>query len=190
VLYTEFTVGAVDIQRKKVEALYTRYNEVADKANDKMTAENLAGQINEAEENLHELENSDNPDIKKSKTYKLRLTAQRSVDLEKKLGKSVLSVLMDMAPDGIDANGGTSQLKSISMPLVGDIVMILHASLQKFQHDIDIDKAYDIYDEYIDAGGSYMDFFEILRNVLEVSGFLPKKAKAKAEAKQGSNPEA
>jgi hypothetical protein len=120
------------------------------------------------------------------KTYKLRLSARRCVEVEKKLGKSILSVLMDMAPDGMTADGGSdiSQIKNVSLPLVGDIVTILHGSLQKFQHEITLDDTYDIYDNYIDAGGSYLDFFEILNGVLEVSGFLPKKAEAEAEAKQ------
>ena len=110
-------------------------------------------------------------------TYKLRLSASACVEVEKRLGgKSVLSILMSMKPkNGTD---GEVDPTTINMPLISDIVTILHGALQKYQHDVDINKAFDIYDEYIDAGGSYTDFFGILQGVLEVSGFLPKAAVA------------
>lgn len=117
------------------------------------------------------------------KVYKLRLSAAACVETEKQLGKSILSVLMDMAPDKqpTGKGSGIAELKTMSLPLVGDIVTILHGALQKFHHEMTLAKTYDLYDEYIDAGGSYMDFFTILQDVLQVSGFLPKAATLAAD---------
>jgi hypothetical protein len=118
--------------------------------------------------------------------YKLRLTAQTTVDVEKKLGKSVLDVLLRMAPKGAQ-DGNTNDITGMSMPFVSDIVTILHGSLGKYQHGITLDTTYELYDNYIDAGGSYMDFFGILQEILQVSGFLPKAVEAPQETAEQAN---
>lgn len=118
------------------------------------------------------------------KEYKLRLGAQNIADIEKKLGKSVLDVLLSMAPDDMNAGNAESvNIKGMSTPKVGEICIILHGAMQKYQHGTTIEQVYDLYDEHIDAGGSYMDFFGIFNDVLEVSGFLPKKTAAEAAVK-------
>ena len=116
------------------------------------------------------------------KEYKLRLGAQDCVDVEKRLGKSVLDVLLAMAPDDLQADGNPESVHNLHgmlTPKVGDICIILHGSMQKYQHGIALNDVYDLYDEHIDGGGSYNDFFEIISKILEVSGFLPKKAEVK-----------
>lgn len=114
------------------------------------------------------------------KEYKLRLGAQNTVDVEKRLGKSVLDVLLAMAPDALEANGtpdaSRMSLKGLSTPRVGDLCTILHASMQKYQHGVTLQQVFDLYDEHIDQGGSYEDFIGVLYDILEVSGFLPKAA--------------
>lgn len=117
------------------------------------------------------------------KEYKLRLTAQSIVEVEKQLGKSVLDVLLAMAPEDMSK----MSVKSISLPLMQDVVTILHGALQKFQHGITMNDTYGIYDEYIETGGSYMDFFNVLQGVLKVSGFLPKEVEANPAAAQKEN---
>lgn len=121
-----------------------------------------------------------------NKEYKLRLDAQRSVEVEKQLGKHPLDVLLAMAPKGAQ-DGSTNDITGMSMPFVGDICIILHGALQKYQHEIDLPKTYDLYDDYIDAGGSYMDFFGILQEILQVSGFLPKAVEAPQETAEQVN---
>ena len=113
------------------------------------------------------------------KEFKLRLGAQDCVDVEKRLGKSVLDVLLAMAPADIPEDGkpDMSSLKGMSTPKVGEICIILHGAMQQYQHGITLDQVYRLYDEHIEAGGIYNDFIEIIQKVLEVSGFLPKAAK-------------
>jgi hypothetical protein len=125
------------------------------------------------------------------KEYKLRLTAQSSVEVEKQLGKSVYDMVLGIAPESMNTSSTKEDIsiRGMSMPLISNIVTILHGSLQRYQHSVTLDDTYDIYDEYIDAGGSYMDFFEILMNVLKVSGFLPQEAKAEAAAARGTEQE-
>lgn len=89
--------------------------------------------------------------------YKLRLTASSCMDLEKKFdGKNPIIVL------------GSGLLS------VTDTVNILHASLQKFHHNINHKAAVDLYDLYIEDGGTYFELLDILSEVFEVSGFFSK----------------
>lgn len=100
------------------------------------------------------------------KEYKLRLLAKDSVAVEKKLGTSLMSVLvMDDIQD---------------LPSIEVIVNILHASLQAYHHGITLDDTYGIYDDYIENGGAYTDLIAELVEVLKVSGFFraPKAKKA------------
>jgi hypothetical protein len=91
-----------------------------------------------------------------------------------------------MAPKGAQ-DGNTNDITGMSMPFVSDIVTILHGSLGKYQHGITLDTTYELYDNYIDAGGSYMDFFGILQEILQVSGFLPKAVEAPQETAEQAN---
>lgn len=97
--------------------------------------------------------------------YKLRLPSKQAAVIEQKLnGKSLLAVLGD---------GGLKDL-----PNINTLVLILHGSLQAYHHGISIDDTYDIYDKYIEHGGSYVGAIQILVDVLKVSGFFrepPKK---------------
>jgi hypothetical protein len=95
------------------------------------------------------------------KQYKLRLGAQQTVEVEKKLGESVLTVMMKM--------GDGKSLMELEKLLV-----ILHGALQKYEHGITITNVYDIYDDFVDQGGSFMDLVEKLIDLLTVSGFFGK----------------
>jgi len=87
--------------------------------------------------------------------YKLRLTADSCMELEKKFdGKNPIIVL------------------GSGLVTVTDTISILHASMQKFHHGITRKAAADLYDLYIDEGGSYFDLLDVLTAVFEVSGFF------------------
>lgn len=118
------------------------------------------------------------------KEYKLRLGAQDAADVEKRLGRSALDVLLAMAPEDMDPNN--MSLKGMATPRVGDLCIILHGAMQKYQHGITLPQVFDLYDEHIDQGGSYEDFIGVLKDILEVSGFLPRGAQ---EAPEGEQPE-
>lgn len=90
------------------------------------------------------------------KELKCRLDAQNVTALEKKLGnKNIMEVLM-----------GTQ------VPSLDTILSTLHASLQKLEHGYTMQKVYELYDEFVDKDGQYMELIPELIKVLEVSGFF------------------
>ena len=107
------------------------------------------------------------------KELKLRLDARNCVSLEKKLGKSPLDIFMD----GDD-----------SLPKLEELITVLQASLQKYESGYTVEKTYDLYDDYIEAGNTFTDFIPVIMNIFEISGFFKKgdleKAKAEEEKKQ------
>lgn len=115
------------------------------------------------------------------KDYKLRLGAQNCVDVEKKLGKSVLDVLLAMAPN---EEGGS--VKGIAAARINEICIILQGAMQRYQHGITLENVFDLYDEHIDQGGTYEDFIKYINDVLEVSGFLSKTAEETQDSKADS----
>lgn len=99
--------------------------------------------------------------------YKCRLTARACVDLEKKLGENPLNVFIKIA----NQNG--------ALPSIGDMVTILHASLQSMEHGISLDKAYELYDSWVDEGHTLVEFIPILLEIFKVSGFFNEEAEGK-----------
>lgn len=94
------------------------------------------------------------------KTLKLRLTTRAIVALERKLGKNPLSIFYGM--------------QNMEMPLVSDIVMLLHASLQSLEHGYTEDMVYDLYDEYIEDGNDIRDIIDVIYEVFEGAGLIRK----------------
>ena len=95
----------------------------------------------------------------KDKDYKCRLAARNCVDLEKKLGTNPLNIFMEIAQKG-------------QVPNLEVLIIILQASLQKFQHGISLDDTYEIYDEFVDEGHNLMDLVPILLEIFKVSGLM------------------
>lgn len=93
-----------------------------------------------------------------NKAYKLRLNTRNIIELEKKIGCNPLSVFGD---------GST-------IPTVFTMVAILHSSLQQYQHNITINDAYDIFDEYLADGHSMTDFIPTILEIYKVSGLVGK----------------
>lgn len=91
--------------------------------------------------------------------YKARLNAKACVDLEKKLGTNPLNVFAKIAEDG-------------SIPDLSVLISIFQASLSAYNHGITIDKAYELYDKFVDDGNTMMDLVPILMDVFKVSGFF------------------
>jgi hypothetical protein len=91
-----------------------------------------------------------------NKAYKLRLNTRSTVQLEKALGCNPLSIF---------GAGDT-------IPTVTAMVHILHASLQAMEHGITLEKAYDIFDAYIEDGHSATDFVPIILEIYKVSGLI------------------
>lgn len=109
--------------------------------------------------------------------YKLRLSTGEVVRIEKVIGGSIFDIF--------DGDG---------IPTMGNLMLLFHASLQKFQHKVNLETAYEIYDTYVDVEeGCMEDLLEILMEVLEVSGFFKRnqieKAKAETEAENQAQEE-
>ena len=108
----------------------------------------------------------------KDRDYKARLTAQACVDLEKKLGTNPLNVFVRMMGDG----------ENFNLPSLGEMIAIIHASLQAYEHGISIDKTYEIYDAFIEDGHNQMDLFPILIEIFKVSGLIPEEVETEKNA--------
>lgn len=89
------------------------------------------------------------------KDYKLRLSTRNIVALEKAIGKN---------PLGIFGKGD-------EIPSVTTMVTILWHSLQKFQHGIGLDDAYNIFDDYIEEH-SMTDFIPVILEIYKASGII------------------
>lgn len=97
-----------------------------------------------------------------NKDYKLKLSIRGCIDLEKKLGTNPLNVFIR-----IQANNN-------ELPSMNELMLILHAMLQPYEHGISIDDTYDLYEQWMDEGHGLIDLMNLFTEVLEVSGFIPK----------------
>ena len=94
-----------------------------------------------------------------SQEFKLRATAASIIELEKKLGgRNPLQVLMTVE------NG--------DIPSVGSLLLILHASMQKYHHGMTFEKVLELYDDYVDAGNAYTDLIPVMVDTFRTSGFF------------------
>lgn len=89
------------------------------------------------------------------KDYKLRLATRNIVALEKAIGCNPLSIF-----------GNGEELPSITT-----MVMILWQSLQKFHHNIGLNEAYDIFDEFLEEKTA-IDFIPVILDIYKVSGII------------------
>ena len=88
--------------------------------------------------------------------YKLRLSIRATVALEKQLGVNPLMIFED----------------GEKIPTISTMVSILHASLQQYQHGITLDKAYDIFEVWLNDGNTVVDFLPVIIDIYKVSGII------------------
>lgn len=91
-----------------------------------------------------------------NKEYKLRLNVRNTVILEKQLGCNPLTIF---------GNGDR-------MPTMTEMIAILHASLQQYNHGIGVNDAYDIFDRWLEDGNTITDFLPIIIDIYKVSGII------------------
>ena len=91
--------------------------------------------------------------------YKLRLNTRNTVALEKQLGCNPIMIF--------GADGET-------IPTVSAMVVILHQSLQTYEHGITLEKAYDIFDQYLEDGNTAVDFVKVIMEIYKASGIVPR----------------
>ena len=90
------------------------------------------------------------------KEYKLRLTTRNVVALEKQLGCNPIMIFG----------------KGDTIPTVSNMVAVLHASLQAYQHKITLEDAYGIFDDYLADGNNFTDFMQIILDIYTTSGLI------------------
>lgn len=88
--------------------------------------------------------------------YKLRLNTRNIVSLEKSIECNPLMIF---------GNGD-------KVPTISVMVAVLHASLQQYQHGMTLEKAFDIFDEYLADGNAITDFIPIILEIYKVSGLI------------------
>lgn len=100
------------------------------------------------------------------RNYRLRLTTRAIVALEKQLGCNPLAIFGD----------GDKQ----TIPSITAMVQVLHASLQAYEHGITLDKAFEIFDDYLE-NHTMTDFLPVILEIYKVSGLISKDEKADTE---------
>lgn len=103
-------------------------------------------------------------------TYKCRLNTRALIGLEKELGCNPLYIFMKVGNNG-------------ELPALSDMLTILHASLQCYEHGISKDDVYDIYDKYIESGNTYVDFIAVIMEICKTSGLFKEEKKGSKSAK-------
>lgn len=101
-----------------------------------------------------------------NKQYKLRLNTRNLIALEKQLGCNPLIIFGD---------GDT-------IPPITQMVAILFHSLQQMNHGITLDKAYDIFDDYLADGNQMTDFLPVIIEIYKVSGLIKNESVAEKNA--------
>lgn len=93
--------------------------------------------------------------------YKLVLEAQQIAELEEKFGgKNLMSVIGD---------------NSTGIPSLRTMMLVTQAAMTRFNHGLKLTDVYELYNKYIDAGGSMVDFYtDVYMQIFNVSGFFPK----------------
>lgn len=94
-----------------------------------------------------------------NKSYKLRLTTRSLVLLEKTTGFNPLAMF------GLEGD---------TLPTITNMVAVLHASLQQFNHGITMSDAYDIFDDYLADGHDTIEFIKVIMDLFKESGIVPK----------------
>lgn len=89
--------------------------------------------------------------------YKLKLKASTICDLEEKIKMSLMDVL------------GTAR----TMPALSIMLTITHAAMKDWNSGIKRKDVDDLFDKYVDDGGSQLEFFStVFMDIYNVSGFF------------------
>lgn len=96
--------------------------------------------------------------------FDCRLTTREVVSLERTLGTNPLNVLMAVGEDG-------------NLPLTGTMLVILKAAAKEDGKQLKMDDWYDLYDQYLAEGNSIANLLEVIMEIFEISGLIPKDAK-------------
>ena len=94
------------------------------------------------------------------KNLKLRMDTKNTVALERVIGTNPINELMKCAAG--------------QLPTMDFVSATLHASLQKLEHGYTINNVYGLIDEYIESGKTLVDIIQMLVEVFQLAGLIPK----------------
>lgn len=126
----------------------------------------------EKDDNVIEMKRSNRPPYAswtvRGVEYKLKLTTSAICRLEEKYKKNLLMVMVD--------NDG--------LPPVATMLTVVQAALQKYHHGFTFTKVQDLYDDYVDDGGSQSQMMaDTIMPLLGTSGFFtPTQTESMTEA--------
>lgn len=89
--------------------------------------------------------------------YKMRLTASAIMSIEKKLGKPIFKAL-----------------ETIQDNMVETMTTIIWGAMQPLHAGFTMEKAIELFDEYIDDGHSIEELMKEINSLFETSGFFKK----------------
>jgi hypothetical protein len=104
-----------------------------------------------------------------NKAYKLRLTTRAIMALESKIGCNPMMVF---------GNGSR-------IPTITEMIHILHNSLTQFNHNITLNDAMKIFDEWLDDGHTPTDFIAVIVSIYKASGIIPNEPEATEDETEG-----
>ena len=90
------------------------------------------------------------------RTYKLAMKTRSVIELEKKKGCNPIAVFGD----------------GDRVPTVTDMINILSAALQRFEHGLTQNDAISIFDTWLDEGHNIAEFIPVILDVYKVSGLI------------------
>ncbi|KRM06964.1 prophage protein [Liquorilactobacillus ghanensis DSM 18630] len=93
----------------------------------------------------------------------LKLAARDILEIEKRLGKSMMSLFMS----------GDGEMK---LPPINEILIVLQGANQT--HGVTDNDIFKAFEKYLDEGHSPMELFQVLTDLFQESGFFGKKASA------------
>ena len=91
-----------------------------------------------------------------ARTYKLAMNTRSVIELEKKMGCNPIAVFGD----------------GDRVPTVTDMINILSAALQRFEHGLTQNDAISIFDTWLDEGHNIAEFIPVILDVYKVSGLI------------------
>lgn len=91
-----------------------------------------------------------------NKDYKLRLSIRNTVALEKQLGCNPIAIFGD----------------GDKLPTITQMVAILHAALQQYNHSISLNDAYEVFENWLEDGHTITDFIPVIIELYKVSGII------------------
>jgi len=97
--------------------------------------------------------------VVKEEEYKLKLDTAGIIKLEESFKSNLISVL--------DTASG--------IPPLAVMLKITHQAMLKYNHGIKLKEVYDLFDDYVDEGGSQTSFFtDTLMSIFQSGGFFSK----------------